>query len=114
MTNLKILLGGMIAAGVLATGAWAQGALQSTAPEPATSPSQAATAPAPSTSPSSKLGPAPTVKYTFDMLDRNGDGFISRDEAARVPDLAANFDELDRNRSNSLDRSEFVSFSKRP
>lgn len=86
--------------------------LMSTAPEPATSPSQAATPPAPATSPSAQLGPAPTVKYSFEMLDRNGDGFITRDEAAVSPELTANFDELDRNRSNSLDRSEFVSFSK--
>jgi len=54
------------------------------------------------------------VQYTFEMLDRNGDGFISRGEAARSPELAAIFDELDRNHSNSLDRSEFVIFSKRP
>jgi EF hand len=114
MTILKTLPAGIFAAGVLATGAWAQGALQSTAPEPATSPSQAATAAAPATSPSSQLGPAPTVQNTFEMLDRNGDGLISRDEAARSPALAANFDELDRNHSNSLDRSEFVGFSKRP
>lgn len=114
MTFLKVLPAGMLAACMLATGAWAQGALQSTAPEPATSPSQAATAAPPATSPSSQLGPAPAVKPSFEALDRNGDGFISRAEAARSPALAANFDELDRNRSNSLDKSEFVSFSKRP
>jgi hypothetical protein len=86
--------------------------MQSTAPEPATSPAQAATPPSPATSPSSQLGPAPTVKLSFEMLDRNDDGFITRDEAERSSELAANFDRLDRNRSNSLDRSEFVSFSK--
>ena len=115
MTTMKNLQATAVALAIIAMPALAQQPspmLQSTAPEPATSPSQAATAAAPATSPSSQLGPAPTVTYTFEMLDRNGDGFITRDEAAVSPELTANFDELDHNRSNSLDRSEFVSFSK--
>jgi hypothetical protein len=116
MTTLKFLPAAAAAIGIFATAAVAQAPSQapmmSTAPEPATSPSQAATPPPPATSPSSQLGPAPTVKYSFAMLDRNGDGFITRDEAALSPDLAANFSALDRNRSNSLDASEFVSFSR--
>jgi hypothetical protein len=46
---------------------------------------------------------APTVQLTFDLVDRNNDGVITRDEASRYPSLAENFDMLDRNRSNSLD-----------
>jgi Ca2+-binding EF-hand superfamily protein len=52
------------------------------------------------------------VKLTFELVDRNNDGFITRDEASRYPSLAENFSLLDRNRSNSLDRSEFVSFAR--
>ena len=92
--------------------AWGQGVLQSTAPEPATSPAQAATPPRPATSPSSQLGPAVTVKYSFEMLDGNNDDRISKEEAAVSPDLSKNFEQLDRNRDGFLDRSEFVSFSK--
>jgi Ca2+-binding EF-hand superfamily protein len=52
------------------------------------------------------------VQLAFELVDRNNDGFITRDEASRHPSLADNFSALDRNRSNSLDRSEFVSFSR--
>jgi hypothetical protein len=115
MTIMKILHAGLAALAIVSTPARTQqpaAQLQSTAPEPATSPSQAATPAPPATSPSSRLGGAPTVQLTFELVDRNNDGFITRDEAARYPSLANNFSTLDRNRSNSLDRSEFVSFSR--
>jgi hypothetical protein len=112
MTTMKFLPAAAASIGIFATAAFAQAPMVSTAPEPATSPSQAATPPPPATSPSSQLGPAPTVKYSFAMLDKNGDGFITRDEAALSPALAENFSALDRNRSNSLDPSEFVGFAK--
>ncbi len=112
MAFLKNLLAGASALGIFAMGAWAQERLQSTAPEPATAPSQAVTAPQPATAPSAQVGPAATITYTFEMLDRNGDGAISLEEAARVPELVKMFEELDRNRDGKLDRSEFVGFSK--
>src|SRR5688572_8043745 len=115
MTIMKILHAGLAALAIVATPAWTQqppARLQWTAPEPATSPAQAATPAPPATSPSSQLGGAPTVQLTFELVDRNNDGFITRDEASRYPSLAGNFSMLDRNRSNSLDRSEFVSFAR--
>ncbi|MDQ3494374.1 MAG: EF-hand domain-containing protein [Pseudomonadota bacterium] len=39
-------------------------------------------------------------------LDSNNDGFIDRNEAAKMPRLAERFDQLDRNRDGRLDRSE--------
>ena len=38
--------------------------------------------------------------------DANGDGFIDRDEAAKLPRLAEKFDELDKNGDGRLDSSE--------
>jgi hypothetical protein len=112
MGFLKNLLAGASALGIFAMGTWAQERVQSTAPEPATAPSQAATHPQPATTPSSGVGPAATITYTFEMLDRNGDGAISLEEAARVPELVNSFEQLDRNRDGKLDRGEFVNFSK--
>jgi hypothetical protein len=112
MTHLKKLLAAMAVSGIFAMAAWGQVPLQSTAPEPATAPSQAVTVPQPSTAPSSGVGPAATVTYTFEMLDTNRDNSISREEAARLPELVKIFEQLDRNRDGSLDRSEYVNISK--
>ena len=35
-------------------------------------------------------------------MDTNGDGFISKDEAAKFPRLAANFDQIDTNKDGKL------------
>ena len=112
MTHLKYLPAAIAAHGIFAMAAWAQVPMQSTAPEPATAPSQAVIAPQPSTSPSSGVGPAATVTYTFDMLDTNRDNSISVEEAARLPELARIFEQLDRNRDGRLERSEYVNISK--
>lgn len=42
----------------------------------------------------------------FAALDKNGDGFIDRSEAAADPRLAAKFDELDRNQDGKLSPDE--------
>lgn len=43
-----------------------------------------------------------------DRLDKNGDGKISREEAAAFPRLAQQFDQIDANRDGSLDREEMA------
>lgn len=43
----------------------------------------------------------------FEQLDRNGDGFLSRDEVAVSAQIAARFEKYDLNRDGRLDRGEF-------
>lgn len=112
MRTALSFLSGAVLLGVLVPAAWSGAPLRSTAPEPATSPSQAATQPQPATAPSEQLGPAATVQYTFEMLDANADGRITRREAEAAAWLQENFELLDRNRDGALDRSEFVRFTK--
>jgi hyperosmotically inducible protein len=45
---------------------------------------------------------------TFQRLDVNSDGYISRDEAAKQKDFGRAFNEADENRDGRLDRGEFV------
>ena len=46
---------------------------------------------------------------TFKSLDRNGDGFISKDEAMGSPHQA-DFDQLDKNRDGKLSKAEHAAF----
>ena len=43
----------------------------------------------------------------FDELDRNGDGFLSRDEADEARELDTRFSELDANNDGKLSRDEY-------
>ncbi len=44
----------------------------------------------------------------FKRADANQDGKLSRDEAARLPAIAAKFDELDKDKDGSLSLDEFI------
>jgi Ca2+-binding EF-hand superfamily protein len=46
------------------------------------------------------------VTRSFDSLDANGDGMVSRDEAALTPGLEDSFDQLDANADGVLSRDE--------
>ena len=53
--------------------------------------------------------PAPDASYRdFQKLDANHDGYIGRDEAARLRDFGRAFSEADVNRDGKLDRDEFA------
>lgn len=52
------------------------------------------------------------VSALFQQTDQNGDGQISRSEAATVPELEAAFDRLDTDRNGSLNAEEFAQGSK--
>jgi Ca2+-binding EF-hand superfamily protein len=43
----------------------------------------------------------------FDRLDRNRDGYVSRDEAKDAPELQTRFSELDTNNDGKLSREEY-------
>jgi len=49
----------------------------------------------------------PGSSARFDQLDRNGDGFISRDEAKDAEELNTRYSELDVNNDNKLSRQEY-------
>jgi Ca2+-binding EF-hand superfamily protein len=49
----------------------------------------------------------PEVAHAFRSLDRNGDGYITRDEARRDDAVARAFDVADRDGDGKLDPREF-------
>ncbi|MFU8877966.1 MAG: hypothetical protein ACNA7E_07470 [Wenzhouxiangellaceae bacterium] len=44
---------------------------------------------------------------SFEELDTDADGYISRSEASALPCLAANYDNIDARSDKGLDRSEY-------
>ncbi|HWI10534.1 MAG TPA: EF-hand domain-containing protein [Burkholderiaceae bacterium] len=48
------------------------------------------------------------IEAAFARADTNGDGKLSREEAQRLPEIAARFDELDRDHDGFLSFAEFV------
>lgn len=48
------------------------------------------------------------VEAAFTRADANGDGRISKDEAAKMPDIAARFDTLDKDKDGTLTLAEFA------
>jgi EF hand len=50
---------------------------------------------------------------TFESLDKDGNGYISSQEAAARPDLAKNWSAIDKNTDNQLDITEFSAFEGR-
>ncbi len=69
----------------------------------------------PPQSPAAPTSPgAVIIQYKIEMLDKNKDGFVSRAEAAGVPDLLKMFDKLDRNHDGKLDESELAEYNKQP
>jgi hypothetical protein len=60
--------------------------------------------------PSGATGASGT-KAGFERLDRNGDGFISRDEAKDAMELNTRFSELDKNNDGKLSREEYNSLN---
>ena len=48
------------------------------------------------------------IEAAFTRADTNGDGKLSREEAARFPEIAARFDELDKNKDGFLSLEEFA------
>lgn len=50
---------------------------------------------------------ATSNRTRFDQLDKNHDGYISRDEAKDAPELNTRFSELDQNNDGKLSREEY-------
>lgn len=56
---------------------------------------------------------AAAYEYGFQEVDRNQDGYISREEAQEHEELAADWDSADTDRDGKLSESEFSAFEDR-
>ena len=54
------------------------------------------------------------MESVFARADSNGDGKLTREEAARMPEIAAKFDELDKNKDGVLSMEEFSAVAAMP
>jgi Ca2+-binding EF-hand superfamily protein len=68
------------------------------------------TSKAPSADASTKAGAA--VDSAFSKADTNHDGKLSKEEAAKVPAIAAKFDQLDKDKKGYLTAEDFSAASK--
>lgn len=81
--------------------------------EPAPVPAQAAPAPAPAPAPVAPGERPQRVPHDrFAQVDSNGDGVISREEAAAAPQLAGHFDDADTDHDGRLTPAEVKNFAK--
>ncbi len=48
------------------------------------------------------------VEAAFSKADANGDGKLSKDEAAKMPEISAKFEALDRDKDGALTLAEFA------
>ncbi len=55
------------------------------------------------------IAASPEYGQRFEKLDANGDGRLSREEAAAYPEMAQRFDQIDTNKDGFLSREELVS-----
>ena len=99
------VLGLVMAAGCTAPGAQAQINAPAAAAVAASAAASDATA-----APNAAIAPkysAADIKTIFSYLDRNGDGKISKEEAASFKGVARNFDRADTNKDGALSFEEF-------
>lgn len=66
-----------------------------------------ANAPAATSPGASSAAGATSMRGRFEALDRNSDGFVSRDEANNATELNTRFSELDTNNDNKLTLQEY-------
>ena len=58
--------------------------------------------------------PASTPEIAFMRADANGDGKLSKAEAARIPSVASKFDSLDKDKDGALSMGEYMTAFEAP
>jgi EF hand len=54
------------------------------------------------------------IEAAFKRADSNGDGKLSKEESARLPEVQANFDTLDKDKDGNLSMAEFMAAFEAP